>query len=383
MEKRKSRVQGITMVSLVITIIVLLIIAAIGTYSGISVIKSSKFTKFETGLKIMQAKVNEWYEEEKNGNDKLIDSIRNMGSENEDSIDDNKAEIAFNSANIETEIRSGYILLTEDNLRELEIEQVQGDYLINITKRSVISYEGYEYQGETYYTVEQIPNNLYNVEFSNNEYRIRYFDSDGSKLNTTNPTFYTPETDTFTLENPSKEDNTFLGWTGTGLTEKTENVTIAKGSTGDREYYAIWANDGTRPRIIITTDSGDKTKESTITYTIKFTEPVNGFEENDIVVTNGTIEEFTKVSDTEYKIVIKGGTEGEQTIKIRENAITDLAGNTNEETIKTITIDGSVPTAATITTNVGNITNTNEVTYTITFTEPVNGFAENDIVVTN
>ena len=44
MEKSKSRVQGITMVSLVITIIILLIIAAIGTYSGISVMRSSKFT---------------------------------------------------------------------------------------------------------------------------------------------------------------------------------------------------------------------------------------------------------------------------------------------------------------------------------------------------
>ena len=55
----------------------------------------------------------------------------------------------------------------------------------------------------------------------------------------TNPTSYT-EADTFTLNNPVKEGYKFLGWTGTGLTEASKEVTVAKRSTGNREYTANW-----------------------------------------------------------------------------------------------------------------------------------------------
>ena len=55
-----------------------------------------------------------------------------------------------------------------------------------------------------------------------------------------NPTEYTVETETFTLENPTREGYTFTGWTGTGLTEPTMTVTIVKGSTGEREYFATY-----------------------------------------------------------------------------------------------------------------------------------------------
>ena len=58
-----------------------------------------------------------------------------------------------------------------------------------------------------------------------------------------NPTTYTVETPTFTLVNPIKTDDTFVGWTGTGLTEVTQTVTIAQGSIGDRGYTAHWDND--------------------------------------------------------------------------------------------------------------------------------------------
>ena len=295
-------------------------------------------------------------------------------------------ELAFESAEIARDRWSQYILLDENALKTLGIEQVEGSYLVYINKRSVISYEGYEYQGETYYTVEQIPSSLYNVEYNRNQYAIRYFDSDGSKLITNNPTSYTPDTDTFTLENPEKDDNTFLGWTGTGLTEITSTVTLEKGSTGDREYFAIWKNDGSKPRIIITADTGDKTKEDKIIYTIKFTEPVNEFNIDDIIVENGTKGEFNKVSDTEYTIEITGGSSGEQKITIPEGVVTDKAGNKNEETTKIITKDDTKPKVAEITTDIPqdrNVTGKTDVTYTFKFDEPVNGFTESDIEVVN
>ena len=70
-------------------------------------------------------------------------------------------------------------------------------------------------------------------------YTITY-DLDGGAVATANPATYTIESDAITLVNPTKDGFDFAGWTGTGLTEATKNVTIAKGSTGDRTYTATW-----------------------------------------------------------------------------------------------------------------------------------------------
>lgn len=56
----------------------------------------------------------------------------------------------------------------------------------------------------------------------------------------TNPATYTIESDAITLKNPTREGYDFTGWTGTGLTEATMVVTIAKGSIGNRTYTATW-----------------------------------------------------------------------------------------------------------------------------------------------
>ncbi len=55
-----------------------------------------------------------------------------------------------------------------------------------------------------------------------------------------NPLVYTVDTETFTLERPTRTGYTFSGWTGTDLDQVTEYVTISKGSTGNRIYTAVW-----------------------------------------------------------------------------------------------------------------------------------------------
>ena len=62
----------------------------------------------------------------------------------------------------------------------------------------------------------------------------------GGSVAEVNPTSYTIETETFTLNNPSKLGYTFAGWTGTGLSSATQTVTIATGTTGNRTYTANW-----------------------------------------------------------------------------------------------------------------------------------------------
>lgn len=69
-------------------------------------------------------------------------------------------------------------------------------------------------------------------------YTITY-NLNGGKV-TTNPTTYNSESENITLNNPTKEGYTFLGWTGSNGTTEQSNVTISKGSSGNKEYTANW-----------------------------------------------------------------------------------------------------------------------------------------------
>ena len=55
----------------------------------------------------------------------------------------------------------------------------------------------------------------------------------------TNPATYTTA-ETLTLTAPTKADNTFIGWTGANGTVPQTNVTIIKGSTGEKTFTAHW-----------------------------------------------------------------------------------------------------------------------------------------------
>lgn len=69
-------------------------------------------------------------------------------------------------------------------------------------------------------------------------YAISYELNGGSAEH--NVTKYDVETQTFTLNNPTRTGYTFIGWTGADLSEPTLEVIIPLGSTGDREYTACW-----------------------------------------------------------------------------------------------------------------------------------------------
>lgn len=72
------------------------------------------------------------------------------------------------------------------------------------------------------------------------DYTITY-NLDGGTAS--NPLTYTVKSDDITLSNPIKAGYTFTGWSGTGLEgEANMNVTIAKGSTGERSYTAHWTS---------------------------------------------------------------------------------------------------------------------------------------------
>ena len=81
----------------------------------------------------------------------------------------------------------------------------------------------------------------YTANWTRDTYGITYELNGGTAATPQNPTSYTAESDTITLNNPTKPGYTFTGWSGTDLTgENNTTVTIPKGSTGNREYTAHW-----------------------------------------------------------------------------------------------------------------------------------------------
>ena len=74
---------------------------------------------------------------------------------------------------------------------------------------------------------------------------------------------YTVE-ETFTLPTPTRTGYTFWGWTGEGITTPQPNVTIPKGSTGDKTYIENWVETG----YTITLDLNGGSGKEKVIYTM-------------------------------------------------------------------------------------------------------------------
>ena len=95
------------------------------------------------------------------------------------------------------------------------------------------------------------------------EYRIEYELNGGTVSG--NPSSYTNVSDTFTLNNPTKQGYTFIGWTGSNGNIPQKEVRIEKGSTGDRKYIANWQVNGYTVTYDYKTNGGSSTTKSTET----------------------------------------------------------------------------------------------------------------------
>lgn len=169
--KNEKNNKGITLMALVITIVILIILASIGTYSGIQVVKSAQFTAFSTELKIMQTQVNSLYEKKRNGEKVLINNeekeIENIGVAISDNANvEDQANNVFSAIRDEVDSWVGYRYYNKETIKGLGVEGVEGEFFVNIEDRSVVSYDGMKYEGKTYYTLKQLPDNLYNVEYN-------------------------------------------------------------------------------------------------------------------------------------------------------------------------------------------------------------------------
>ena len=150
--------KGITLVSLAITISVLIILASIGTSAGIDVIKQAKLNTFTTELEVMQTKVNELYDEYSSGNNDVLDYGQDL------SLSGGQADKVLTNSVI-TGNKSDYRYYNKTTINDLKLEGIDSEFFVNVKTRSVVSYNGMEYEGITYYTLEQLPQGLYNVTY--------------------------------------------------------------------------------------------------------------------------------------------------------------------------------------------------------------------------
>jgi uncharacterized repeat protein (TIGR02543 family) len=74
-------------------------------------------------------------------------------------------------------------------------------------------------------------------------YPIRYYLNGGENAGN-NPEVYTRESGVITIEEPRKEGDVFVGWTGSNGVEPQKTVTIPEGSTGELEFYANYLHGG-------------------------------------------------------------------------------------------------------------------------------------------
>lgn len=85
--------------------------------------------------------------------------------------------------------------------------------------------------------VEEINNKKLYAKWKIINYNIKYNLNGGNIVNQKNS--YTVE-ENFILQIPEKRGYNFIGWTGTDLISITKNVSIPKGTVGDRNYTANW-----------------------------------------------------------------------------------------------------------------------------------------------
>ena len=152
-------------------------------------------------------------------------------------------------------------------------------------------------------------NKTFTAVYSKTKYLITYNLNNGSlETEKTNPTHYYVDTNSITLNNPSKENYIFEGWSGTGIDGVSKNVTIETGSTGNRTYEAVF----TPIEYTITYDLGEGSLEEGKTNPITYTVETEDFTLNNPIKENSKFDGWTG-TDLQFKtksVTIKKGSSG-------------------------------------------------------------------------
>lgn len=145
-----NKENGITLISLVITIIILIIIAGVMTTTGFDSIRTAKQTSQITELEMIQEKVNTIYEKGKlNPND--VTYYNSLGK------DISVVEQSKINQILGETLKEGYRYFSAENLKQIDLDNMTQDVLINFETRDVVSITGIQIGENIYYRLNEIP----------------------------------------------------------------------------------------------------------------------------------------------------------------------------------------------------------------------------------
>lgn len=171
----KTKENGVTLIVLVLTIVLILILTSVGVIVGTSTLDTATFTQFKSELKVIQSKVNELNQNNENvigtpliqeQKDVLnIEAVSNVIYKNISNNDD------------KSKIQDGFRYWDKKCIQDnFGLDNVKREYLINVEYRYVIFPKGFEYQGTTYYMIDQIEDEVYNVRYNDKNEKTGSFD---------------------------------------------------------------------------------------------------------------------------------------------------------------------------------------------------------------
>jgi hypothetical protein len=136
------------------------------------------------------------------------------------------------------------------------------------------------------------------------------------------------------------------------------------------------------PSVIISTTVPSINKISPIPITITFNEPVIGFNQDEIILTNGTLSNFESVSTTAYRVQVTPIQNGQIQISVPSNVTFDQAFNFNlSSNILELTFDNQSPTV--VLESLSGERAAFPTFIRITFSEPITQFSAGGITVEN
>mgnify|MGYP004546917415 CR=1 FL=1 len=148
-----------------------------------------------------------------------------------------KAQYTINEYTIKYNFNTG----NNDDAQEIKYN-VESDMITLPTPTRVgYTFEGW-YYNDTLITEDSIQDKEFDHELVANWKTIQYDITYNLAGGTASPlqTSYNIESDSFVLPIPTRTGYTFTGWTGTDLSSLSKNVTINKGTIGNRSYTANW-----------------------------------------------------------------------------------------------------------------------------------------------
>ena len=135
------------------------------------------------------------------------------------------------------------------------------------------------------------------------------YDLNGGEIEEENVSEYTIETEDFTLNNPTRVGYEFLGWTSDEITNPQVELTIVKGTTGDKEFTANWkANDDTQyiVRHWLQNMNSDKDGEIEANYTQADINKLYGTSDTDVIPRTNNYIGFTSPTPQKYTVAADG-----------------------------------------------------------------------------